>query len=140
MDKQRPVALDERRPFLVVDVDYFAEDQKTKAGEPIRGFQLLPGNVVPGGPHPLAYTSRRWAESTSQFTAPAGAAFLRVKWTWQVPTDPGETDGVIYWDDATLVEDSAPAAAAPGKTPPGGENADAVKAPVQPVDLDDPAK
>jgi hypothetical protein len=110
IDRKRPLALDERRPFTVLDVDFFAADGKTKAGEPIRGFQLIPGLVVPGGPHPLTYVSKRWTESPSQFTTPAGAAFVQIKWTWQVPADPGETDGVIYWDDATLQEDHTPAA------------------------------
>jgi hypothetical protein len=136
VDKQRPVALNERRPFLVVDVEYFAEDQKTKAGEPIRGFQLLPGNVVPGGPHPLAYTSRRWSESSSQFTTPEGAAFLRVKWTWQVPTDPGETDGVLFWDDATLIEDAPQAATGQKGTAPSGTGDS--KPALEAADVDDP--
>jgi hypothetical protein len=117
IDRKRPLALDERRPFLVLDVDFYTADGKTKAGEPIRGFQLIPGRVVPGGPHPLLYVAKRWSESPSQLTTPAGTAFLQIKWTWQVPADPGETDGVIYFDDASLQEDHTPAAApepAPG--------------------------
>jgi len=126
IDRKRPLALDERRPFTTVDVDFFGADAKTKTGEPIRGFQLIPGRVIPGGPHQLIYVAKRWTESPSQFTTPAGAAFVQVKWTWQVPADPGETDGVIFWDDASLQEDNTPAAPA---TDPKKPDASAVKTP-----------
>jgi hypothetical protein len=108
IDRKRPLSLDERRPFTVLDVDFFSADGKTKAGEPIRGFQLIPGRIIPGGPHPLTFVAKKWSESSSQFSTPEGAALLKVTWKWQVPTDEGETDGVIYWDDATLVEDNSP--------------------------------
>jgi hypothetical protein len=111
IDRKRPLSLDERRPFMMLDVEFFAADQKTKVGEPLNGVQLIPGNVVPGGPHPLIYSARKWSESSAQFTTPAESAFLRVTWRWVTPTDAGETDGVIFWDDAALVEDANPPAA-----------------------------
>jgi hypothetical protein len=61
IDRKRPLSLDERRPFTVLDVDFFSADGKTKAGEPIRGFQLIPGRIIPGGPHPLTFVAKKWS-------------------------------------------------------------------------------
>jgi len=110
IDRKRPLALDERRPFMILDVDFFAADQETKVGEPLHGVQLIPGNIVKGGPHPLIYVARKWSEASAQLVTPAGSAFVRVTWRWVTPSDIGETDGVIFWDDAALVEDQKPPA------------------------------
>jgi hypothetical protein len=115
IDRKRPLSLDERRPFMMLDVEFVGADQETKAGEPLQGAQLIPGNIVPGGPHPLIYSARKWSEFSTQLTTPADTAFLRVTLRWVTPTDPGETDGIIYWDDATLVEENPPAAEGSGK-------------------------
>lgn len=126
IDRKRPLALDERRPHMWLDVEFFQTDQKTPAGEPVSGAQLIPGSVVPGGPHELLFVSGKWRESFAQITAPENAAFIKISWTWTTPSDEGETDGIIYWDDASLegergspvAQEPAKAAAASGGTLP----------------------
>lgn len=119
VDHQRPLALDERRVHMWLTVEYFAADGVTAVGEPFRGPQLIPGLVIPGGPHQLIFVSTRWSETFGISTAPANAALARVTCTWATPRDEGETDGIIYWDDAALIEyASTPASIdAPRPTP-----------------------
>ncbi len=134
IDRKRPLSLDERRPFMAIDVEFFKADQQTKAGEPVRGFQLIPGRVIPGGPHPLVFLVKRWSESVSQLMTPADAAFLKVVWVWQVPTDPGETDGVVFWDDFALIEDQTPAKADAAEDPKAAPAA-GDKTAIRPLDI-----
>ena len=105
VDRKRPLALDERRPYMWVEVRFFKADQTTAAGEPIRGPQLIPGTVDPGGAHELMFVSGKWRESFARVTTPESAAFVKVIWSWTTPRDEGETDGVIYWDDAAIEEE-----------------------------------
>jgi hypothetical protein len=42
----------------------------------------------------------KWNESVAVVETPKDTAFLQVMWTWGVPSDTGETDGLIFWDDA----------------------------------------
>ncbi len=106
IDRKRPLALDERRPFMWLQVQFFRSDRETPVGDPVGGPQLLPGNVVPGGPHELLFVSGKWKESFARLASPAEAAYARMTWSWTTPGDEGETDGVIYWDDATFEEDA----------------------------------
>lgn len=102
IDRKRPLALDERRPHMWLEVQFFQADQNTQAGEIFSGAQLIPGRVVPGGPHELIFVSGKWKESFAQITSPENAALIKVSWSWTTPSDEGETDGIIYWDDASL--------------------------------------
>ena len=106
VDRKRPLALDERQPYMTLEVQYYAADRMTKVGEPVSGSQLIPGNAIPGRTPELTFRSGKWSESFAKFPSPAGAAFLRVTWTWTTPADQGETDGRIYWDDASITEEA----------------------------------
>ena len=134
IDRKRPLALDERRPHLWLDIEFFQADQKTPAGEPISGAQLIPGRVVPGGPHELIFVSGKWTESFSQITSPENAAFIKVSWSWTTPSDEGETDGVIYWDDASLEGErgTSPLASEREQPAPTGEGTPASQPPAKP--------
>jgi hypothetical protein len=123
IDGKRPLALDERRPEMWLELRFFQPDQKTETGEAIAGAEFLPGDIIPGGPHPLRFMSIKWSESEAKFTAPQGAAFIRITWLWIASKEQGETDGVVYWDDASLVE--ATAATNPATPPPTGTAPDA---------------
>jgi hypothetical protein len=101
IDYDRPLALDERRPTMWTDVDFFKADGKTRAGEPITSAQLIPGSTKPGRIG-LIFTSNRWSEITGGFQAPSDAAFADFTWSWTIPNESGETDGVLYCDDVAV--------------------------------------
>jgi hypothetical protein len=115
IDRKRPLALDERRPQMWLEVAFFQENGTTEAGEPTAGAQFIPGDIVPGGPHPLVFLSTKWKESSAQLQTPATARFMRVTWFWLTTREAGETDGTVFWDDATLGEDTTPPAKTSGE-------------------------
>ena len=117
IDSKRPLSLDERRPHVWLNAEYFQPDGKTPVGELFSGVQLIPGSIVPGKKPELTYVSGEWTESVADVTPPEGAAFMQVTWSWVIGKDEGETDGVIYWDDV-VVDDK-------GGTTPGIEKIEA---------------
>jgi hypothetical protein len=124
IDRKRPIALDERRPQMWLEVRFLQEDQTTETGEPIAGAQFLPGEIIPGGPHPLTFVSEKWKETSAQLTTPETARFVTITWYWLTTGDEGETDGTIYWDDASLDEAvPTPAAPEPGAASPTKDGA-----------------
>jgi hypothetical protein len=122
MDRKRPLALDERRPHMWVDMEFLQADQTTAAGEGEHAIVLIPGSIVPGGTNELLFVARRWTQAVAVVETPKTAAFLQVTWSWATPKDEGETDGVIYWDDAAIEEEPpAPSPAEESKaSPPSG--------------------
>jgi len=106
IDRKRPLTLDERGAEVLLEVRYFAADQTSDVGEPVTGTQLIPGEMVPGTTPELIFRSGKWKESFAKASAPEGAAFIRVTWTWATPEKSGETDGVIYWDDAAILDEA----------------------------------
>jgi hypothetical protein len=101
VDFDRPIALDERRPSMWTDIEFFKADGKTAAGEAITSVKLIPGSTKPGQIG-LTFATNRWSELTGAFTAPPDAAFMDITWSWTVPNEEGETDGVVYYDDAAV--------------------------------------
>jgi hypothetical protein len=140
IDRDRPIALDERRPYIVITVDFLQADEKTSAGDSQHAPAAIPGEVVPGGSHELLFVSRRWTEMRSIVRTPDAAAFLRVTWTWTSTGDEGETDGVVYWDDASVEVSSEPPADAEKNDKPSSTTAPSGAAkPRKPNDpLDEP--
>jgi hypothetical protein len=114
IDGKRPLSLDERRPYLWINAQFLKADRETEAADSQLGIQMTPGAIVPGDINELIFVSWKWKESFTIVETPADTAFLQVTWTWGVPSDEGETDGVIFWDDAAI-EESTPV------TPPAGE-------------------
>jgi len=106
VDKQRPLTLDQRIPSLRLEVEFFQADQETQTGESEFRTQPIPGSP---GSRPL-FNSENWAEFATEITAPEDAAFLRMTWTVASSPQTGETNGVIFFDDANV---KGP----PGKTP-----------------------
>ena len=115
IDGKRPLSIDERRPIAWSGVQFFQNDGTTEVGKPAVGVQLIPGVLKPGGGTDLMFRSDEWREMVMEFTVPEGAAFAQITWSWSTPNEAGETDGVIYWDDAALSEIDA--ASAPAATP-----------------------
>jgi hypothetical protein len=123
VDRKRPIALDERRPQMWLEIRFLQEDQKTETGEPIAGAQFLPGEVIPGGPHVLSFVSEKWKETSADLATPENARFVTITWYWLTTGDEGETDGTVYWDDASL-DEAVPPPPTPdpaATSPPGDE-------------------
>ncbi len=128
MDRKRPLALDERTPFMQIDIDFLQADQETSAGEGEHALVVIPGAFIPGGRAQLLFVARRWNNAEAIVTTPENAAFMRVTWSWATPKNEGETDGKIYWDDAAIEETTekpqTPAAPKPSEPPvPASEKA-----------------
>jgi hypothetical protein len=132
IDRKRPLALDESRPQMWIEVRFLKEDQTTEIGEPVAGAQSIPGDVVPGGPHQLRFTSEKWKESSAEVKTPADTKFVKISWYWITTEEEGDTDGVIYFDDASLEEMVAVPAAGDAK-PAEGASTPAVNPTPAPV-------
>ncbi len=102
LDRERPIALDERRPHLVVDVEFFAADQETQLGSTEYRVQMIPGSIVPGMGTRLLFTAGKWNEYFTEVKSPTDSAFMKVTFNFQVPKEPGETDGILYLDSAAV--------------------------------------
>jgi hypothetical protein len=121
IDGARPVALDERRPYIWVDLQFLKADRQTASADAQLAVALIPGPIVPGIKPELSFHSWKWSESFSLIETPENTAFLQVTWTWGVPNEKGETDGATFWDDATIAEAApAPPDSVPATTPPAG--------------------
>ncbi len=102
IDRERPLTLDERRPHVWVYIAFFQADGETRVGDPVLAVKLIPGGVIAGRKPDLVFVSSKWSEFAAEVTSPEGAAFIQVIWSWVIGKDEGETDGVIYWDDAAV--------------------------------------
>jgi hypothetical protein len=107
IDHARPLSLDERRVQMWLDIEFLLADRETPAADSEHTVQLLPGSVVPGSIIRPKFRSTKWTSSSVETKAPANAAFVRLTWAWVIGSDEGETDGVIYWDDAAIEEVTA---------------------------------
>ena len=117
MDRERPLALDERTPFMQIDIDFLEADQQTIAGEAEHALIVIPGAKTPGGTASLLFVARRWNKAEAVVKTPENAAFMRVTWSWATPKNEGETDGMIYWDDAAIEETTDQPGTAPARAP-----------------------
>ena len=133
IDRVRPLTLDERRPAMWLDIEFLKADRETEAGESGHTVQLIPGSITVGVRNTLLFVSNKWSETSSVFKTPPGTAFVRLTWTWMTPKDEGETDGVVYWDDATLeAQTSPPAGQDKSGTPPAAAGSKRAPAPGKP--------
>lgn len=102
LDRQRPLAMDERRPHMLVEIEYFAADQETQVGDTEYRTQMIPGNIVPGVGIRLLFVANKWNEYSTDTKSPPEAAFMKVTFYLETPKEAGETDGIIYLDDAVI--------------------------------------
>jgi hypothetical protein len=99
MDKERPLTLDQRRPYLRMEFEFYQADEETQVGEGEYRVMRLPGSLKK-----LLFTSSRWTQAYGIARAPAGAALMKVSYVFNVPNDAGKTDGVLFFDDAFIEE------------------------------------
>jgi hypothetical protein len=104
VDRDRPLALDERRPQLWLDIEYLQADGQTDAADSEHTVHLLPGKIVPGDITRPTFSSVRWTNAAVEIKTPPNTVSVRLTWTWMIGAGTGETDGAMYWDDATIEE------------------------------------
>lgn len=98
IDRKNPITLDQRVPVLRLHAEFFKDDHETQTGETVVRVQPIPGTPN----RPLMFTSDRWTEYFADLTAPEDGAYIKVTWVWSTTSDAGLTNGVAYFDDATI--------------------------------------
>jgi hypothetical protein len=93
-----------RSAYLKIEVDYFAKDANESVGDPFYKVQPLPGSKD----HDPFFRPDGWSCFTAVSTTPPDAVFAQVTWRWETGTDPGEINGIMYFDDATMAGPPAP--------------------------------
>jgi hypothetical protein len=96
-DKKRPLTLDQRRPYMQVEAEFFGVDAEEQVGEVETRTQMIPGSL-----NRLLFTSNKWGQYVTNFKTPRNAAFMKVTFRWDTGREDGETDGAIYFDDASV--------------------------------------
>ena len=104
IDKEQPIALDQRVPHLKLRVDWFLADREEQTGEVEYRVQPIPGSAN----RPPMFVAGKWSEYFANLKAPAEAAFVRVTWTFESGPNEGETNGIIYFDDAGIEGEPGP--------------------------------
>ena len=110
MDPKAPLDPQGRMAYMKLEVDFFAKDANTSIGDPVYSVQPLPGSKD----HDPFYKTAEWKFFHLPVTTPPGAVFAQVTWHWETEADEGETNGVMFFDDA---EFSGPPNPVPDLTP-----------------------
>ncbi len=98
VDRKRPLTLDQGRPYMTLEVEYYPADQASQIGETEHRTQMIPGMG-----DRILFTSAKWTEYFAEFRAPAGAEFMKITFNWFSPRKEEPANGVIYFDDASVV-------------------------------------
>jgi hypothetical protein len=88
-----------RSAYLKLEVDFFAKDAFQSVGEPFLRVQPLPGSKD----HDPFFKPDSWNLFIVKMTAPAGAVFAQITWRWETGGDPGEINGMMYFDDSVII-------------------------------------
>lgn len=120
MDKKQVLTLDQPLPLLRLQVDFFQGDGETQTGDQIFRVQPMPGSRD----RPPFFITKDWREYYAEVQTPEDAGFIKITWSWTAPPDAGEINGVMYFDDATLIgekvvvpEEPEPTEPSPDGTP-----------------------
>ncbi len=136
ISKKQPLTLDQRVPYLKLRIDWFMADKEEQTGEVIWKVQPIPGSKLR---KPL-FTSAQWNEYFADVKSPADAAFIKVTWFWDTPPQEGETNGVIYFDDAVIEGDAPPKEEVVFDEEIKDDDKPAAEKPAEPAKPDDKAK
>jgi len=93
-----------RSAYLKLQVDYYAKDANESVGETYYAVQPLPGSKD----HDPFFVPDSWKAFYVKLTTPPDAVFAQVTWRWETGSDPGEINGIMYFDDAGIVGPDAP--------------------------------
>lgn len=120
-DRQKPLTLDQGRPYMQLEVEFYPEDQASRIGETEFRTQMIPGMA-----ERLLFISSKWSEYYAEFKAPARAEFMKISFHWHSPKREGTATGIIYFDDATV-------AGPPGRLVPSYDPPEPVEEPESPA-------
>lgn len=98
IDPKRPLTLDQRRPMMKLEFEYFKADPEEQCEHIDHGTQMIPGRL-----DRLMFLSTKWTEYFRVVRTPEDAAFMKVTFRWETERAPGTTDGIIYFDDASII-------------------------------------
>jgi hypothetical protein len=99
-----------RLAYLKIEVDYFAKDASESVGEPYQAVLPLPASKR----HEPVFKSDGWTPFHVNLDTPPDAVFSQITLRWETASNDGETNGTIFFDDATM---AGPAPANPNMTP-----------------------
>jgi hypothetical protein len=97
IDRKRPLALDQRKPYLQLEATFFKAGAEEQTGDPEVRTQMIPGKQ-----DRLIFVSGKWNEFFGNIRTPDDAALMQITFRWQTTNDAGTTDGLIYFDDAAI--------------------------------------
>lgn len=101
-DKDRPLTLDQRWAFMKVEIEYFTPDTENQSGELDNRTLMIPGNSKR-----IFFVSNKWNEYSTIVRTPRDAGWMKVTFRWETGRDKGTTDGIIYFDDASVTPASS---------------------------------
>ena len=93
-----------RSVYLKVEVDFFAKDANESVGDPFYAVKPLRG----GKDRAPYFKPDAWNICSVSFTTPPDAVFAQITWRWETGSDPGEVNGVMFFDDAAMTGPPAP--------------------------------
>jgi hypothetical protein len=99
LDKARPLTLDQRRPYLAIEFEFYKQDEETQVSDTEARNMRIPGSLKK-----FLFTSSQWSQAYGIARVPAGATLMKVSYVFNVPNEAGETDGTIFFDDAFFDE------------------------------------
>ncbi len=99
LDRKRPITLDQRRPYLRFNVEFYKADEETQVGETEYRTVRIPGSLGK-----LLFTSAKWSQAYGIVRAPEGAELMKITIACEAPSGESDTDGTIFFDDATIEE------------------------------------
>ena len=97
-DAKKLINSDGRSAYLKLEVDFFAKDGNESVGDPFFRVQPLPGSKD----HDPDFKPDAWSRFYVNLKSPPGAVFAQIIWRWETGGDPGEINGTMFFDDATL--------------------------------------
>lgn len=115
MDKKQALTLDQPLPLLRLQIDFFQADGETQTGDQVFRVQPMPGSRD----RAAFFVSQEWREYYADMQTPDDAGFIKITWSWTSPPEPGEINGVMFFDDATLLGEKVEVPEEPEPTPEG---------------------
>lgn len=99
MDSKKPFVIKNRPIYLKLQADFLSADKVTQVGDTVYLVQPIPGTK---NRDPF-FDDKKWTEFGTEFSTPSDAAYAVVTWRWEAGSETGETSGLIYFDDFSIV-------------------------------------
>jgi hypothetical protein len=104
-DAKDLITSEDRPAYLKLEVDFFAKDANESVGDPFYSVLPIPGSKG----HQPFFKPDAWNQFRVNLSTPPGAYYAQITWRWETAgSDPGEINGIMYFDDATLTGPANP--------------------------------